>query len=306
MPEPKAGWDLYRTFLAVIRGKTLSAAARMLGLAQPTAGRHIHDLEKILGTALFVRSRRGLVPTPAALAIVPYAEAMSAAAAAVNRLSSAEAQDERGVARITAGQLVAGEVLPAILADFCLRFPRIELEVSVSDQTEDLLRREADIAIRMLRPTQDGLVARRIGKVEIGLFAHRRYLESFGMPRTAQDLVNHRMIGFDRDAHALRTAGGVAAKLRREQFGFRCDNTAVQIAALQAGVGIGGYHVQLARRNPDLIRVLENEFRFEREMWLAVHRDARATRRIRLLLDFLATGLAGYVKQATSTRQLLK
>jgi DNA-binding transcriptional LysR family regulator len=300
MPEPKPGWDLYRTFLAVIRGKTLSAAARNLGLAQPTAGRHIQDLEKTLGTALFVRSRRGLVPTPAALAIVPYAEAMSAAAAAVHRLSSAETQDERGVVRVTAGQLVAGEVLPAILADFCVRFPRIELEISVSDQNEDLLRREADIAVRMLRPIQGELVARRIGTVELGLFAHRRYVDSFGIPRTAEDLLNHRMIGFDRDAHAIRSAGGAAAKLRREQFGFRCDNNAVQIAAMYAGVGIGGYHVQLARRNPDLVRVLESEFRFKREMWLAVHRDARATRRTRLLFDFLAARLAGYINQGAA------
>src|SRR5438552_1450244 len=125
MLKPEAGWDLYRTFLAVMRERTLSAAARKLDLAQPTAGRHIQDLETTLGTPLFVRSKRGLAPTPAAMAIVPYAEAMSAAASAVHRLSSAEAEDARGVVRMTAGQLVAAEVLPAILADFCRRFPRI-------------------------------------------------------------------------------------------------------------------------------------------------------------------------------------
>jgi DNA-binding transcriptional LysR family regulator len=296
MTKPEPGWDLYRTFLAVIREKTLSAAARKLGLAQPTAGRHIQDLEIKLGTALFARSKRGLIPTPAALAIVPYAEEMSAAASAVHRLSSAEAQDERGVVRITAGQLVANEVLPAILVNFCLRFPRIELELSVSDRNEDLLRREADIAVRMLRPTQSTLVARRIGTVEIGLFAHRRYVEAFGMPGTAQDLATHRMIGFDRDSHAIRSARGRAAQMRREHFSFRCDNTAVQIAAMRAGVGIGGYHVQLARRNPDLVRVLPKEFCFKREMWLAVQREGLAARRTRLLFDDLVTGLAAYIK----------
>jgi len=302
MKKPEPGWDLYRTFLAVIREKTLSAAARKLGLAQPTAGRHIQDLETTLGTALFVRSKRGLVPTPAAVAIVPYAEEMSAAASAVHRLSSAEAQDEQGVVRITAGQLIANEVLPAILADFCQRFPRIELELSVSDQNEDLLRRAADIAVRMRRPTQSAIVARRIGTVEIGLFAHRRYVEACGMPGTAEELSTHRMIGFDRDSHAIRTAGGRAAQLRREDFSFRCDNSAVQIAAMQAGVGIGGYHVQLARRIPDLVRVLPREFRFEREMWLAVQREALATRRIRLLFDELATGLAAYIKEGTAMK----
>ena len=296
MEDAEPGWDLYRTFLAVIRERTLSAAARRLQLAQPTAGRHIQDLETKLGTPLFVRTKRGLLPTAAALAIVPHAEAMFAAASAVHRLSSAETQDERGVVRITAGQLVASEVLPAILAEFCRRFPRIELELSVSDRNEDMLLREADIAVRMVRPTQGALVTRRIGTVELGLYAHRRYLDTFGMPQTVRELASHRRIGFDRDSHAVRSAGGAAAQLRREDFGFRCDNTAVQIAAMSAGVGIGAYHIQLAPRHPDLVRVLPGEFRFKREMWLAVHRDARATRRIRLVFDHLAVGLAGYIK----------
>jgi DNA-binding transcriptional LysR family regulator len=296
MTNAEPGWDLYRTFLAVIRERTLSAAARRLNLAQPTAGRHIQDLETRLGTPLFVRSKRGLTPTPAALAIIPHAEAMFTAAAAVNRLSSAESQDEGGAVRITAGQLVASEVLPGILADFGRRFPRIEFELSVSDRNEDLLTREADIAIRMVRPTQQQLIARRIGTVEIGLFAHRSYVDSFGTPTSVRDLSSHRRIGFDRDSHAVRSAGGAAAHLRREDFGFRCDNTAVQIAAMQAGVGIGAHHVHLAQRNPDLVRILPRDFRFKREMWLAIHRDARSTRRIRLLFDELATGLGHYVR----------
>jgi DNA-binding transcriptional LysR family regulator len=291
------GWDLYRTFLAVIREKTLSAAARSLQLAQPTAGRHIQDLEAKLGAPLFVRSKRGFLPTAVGLAIVPHAEAMSAAASAVYRLSSAEAQGEQGVVRITAGQLVACDVLPDMLAEFCRQFPRIELELSVSDRNEDMLNREADIAVRMMRPTQGALVTRLIGTVELGLFAHRRYVDTFGVPQSTRELASHRWIGFDRDAHAVRSFGGAAARLRREDFGFRCDNTAVQIAALNAGAGIGAYHVQLAQRRPDLVRVLRKEFRFKREMWLAVHRDARATRRTRLLFDHLATRLARYVKE---------
>lgn len=299
MDTREPAWDLYRTFLAVIREKTLSAAARSLQLAQPTVGRHIQDLEAKLGAPLFARSKRGFLPTAVALAMVPHAEAMFAAASAVHRLSSAEAQGEQGVVRVTAGQLVACEVLPDILAEFCRQFPRIELELSVSDHNEDMLNREADIAVRMLRPTQGALVTRLMGTVELGLYAHRRYVDSFGLPQSARELASHRRIGFDRDAHAVRSAGGAAARLRREDFGFRCDHTAVQIAALNAGAGIGALHVQLAQRRPDLVRVLRKEFKFKREMWLAVHRDARATRRIRLVFDHLAVGLARYVKEAT-------
>jgi len=296
MDQTEPAWDLYRTFLAVVRGGSFSAAARELGLTQPTAGRHVEALEMTLGTPLFTRSRRGLIPTAVALAILPHAEAMAAAAAALHRTSSAEADDERGTVRVTAGQLVGHEVLPAILGTFCSRYPRIELELTVSDHNEDLLRREADIAVRMARPKQQLLVARRIGTVEVGLFAHREYVAAFGQPNKPEDLRGHRLIGFDRDAHGIRSAGGAAAQMRREQFGFRCDSGAVQIAAMRAGVGIGGYHVQLARRDPNLLRVLEKTFKFTREMWLAMHRDLRATRRIRLLFDHLAAGLTAYVK----------
>jgi DNA-binding transcriptional LysR family regulator len=296
METREPGWDLYRTFLAVIAEKTLSAAARRLQVAQPTVGRHIQDLEAKLGTPLFVRSKRGFIPTAVALAIVPHAEAMFAAASAVHRLSSADAQGEEGVVRITAGQLVACDVLPDMLAEFCRQYPRIELELSVSDRNEDMLNREADIAVRMIRPTQGALVTRLMGTVELGLYAHRRYVDTFGVPQSVRELASHRWIGFDRDAHAVRSFGGAAARLRREDFRFRCDNAAVQIAALHAGAGIGAYHVQLAQRRPDLVRVLPRDFRFKREMWLAVNRDARGTRRTRLAFDHLAVRLARYVK----------
>jgi DNA-binding transcriptional LysR family regulator len=292
MSQTEPAWDLYRTFLAVMREGSFSAAARSLELAQPTAGRHIEMLEAMLGTSLFKRSRRGLVPTRAALAVLPQAEAMAAAAATMRRTCSAEWQEERGAVRLTASQLMSNEVLPGPLARFCNRYPRIEIELVVSNRNEDVLRRDADVAVRMMRPTQDALLTRRLRTVEIGLFAHRSYLERFGVPHTQADLARHRLIGFDQDAHGIRSAGGSAAELRREHFGFRCDSATVQLAAVRAGAGIGGHHVHWARSEPDLVRVLEGTFKFKREMWLVMHRDAKATRRIRLLFEHLAHELA--------------
>src|SRR5690242_19894242 len=170
MTQEEPEWNLYRTFLEVVHTGSFSAAARRLGLAQPTAGRQIEALETTLGTRLFHRSRRGLTPTHAALAIVPHAQAMAAASAAAHRISSAERQEEQGVVRITASELVSNEVLPPILADFCLRYPKIQLEVAPSNYNEDVLRRDSDIAVRMTRPAQGALVARRIGTVSVGLF----------------------------------------------------------------------------------------------------------------------------------------
>jgi len=296
MSDTDPGWNLYRTFLAVVRDGSFSAAARRIGVTQPTAGRHIEALETVIGTRLFTRSPRGLMPTEAALALVPHAEAMAAAAAALARTSSGEARAERGTVRVTAAELVGCEVLPTILAEFGFRYPGIALELTLSNRNLDLLRRDADIAIRMVRPTQQSLVARRIGSVEVGLFVHRRYAEVYGVPKSAADLPRHRLIGFDRDPHAIQSAGGRAAELRREQFRFRSDSGPAQVAALRAGVGIGGCHVLIARRDPDLLRVLERAFTFRREMWLAMHRDVKATRRVRLLFDHLGEALTAYVR----------
>ncbi len=240
--DPTApGWDLYRTFLAVVREGSLSAASRRIGATQPTAGRHIEALEAVIGTSLFTRSPRGLIPTAAAHELVPHAEAMAAAAASLHRAASGEALGESGTVRVTASQLIGHEVLPPILAEFGWRHPRIALELSLSDHQEDMLRGDADIAVRMARPTQKSLVVRRIAGLKLGLFAHRRYAQAFGLPQTPEALASHRLIGFDRDPRGLAVVLG-ATRLRREQFGFRCDSGPAQLAALRAGVGIGGCH----------------------------------------------------------------
>lgn len=295
MTNAMPGWDLYRTFLAVAQEGSLSGAARRLGLTQPTVGRQIEALETRLRSGLFVRSPRGLSPTAAAREIISYAEAMAAAADALQRVASGEARGEEGTVRLTASEIVGHEVLPPILGPFARRYPRIVLELVLSNRVENLLRRDADIAIRMARPTQKALVARRIGSVKLGLFAHRRYVEAFGLPETPEALAHHRWIGFDRDPAAFRPIGSPPLRLTREQFGFRCDNGPAQLAAMRAGIGIAGCHVPIAKRDSDLIRVLERPFTFTLDMWLAMHRDTRSTRRVRLLFDYLAERLGRYV-----------
>src|SRR5690348_9795282 len=152
MVKREPGWELYRSFLATVRERSLSGAARALGLTQPTLGRHIDELEQALGgIALFTRSQLGLVPTDAALALVPHAEAMAASAAALVRAASGAAGAASGSIRLTASEIVGGEVLPPILADFREGNPGIAVELVLSNATEDLLRREADIAVRMVR-----------------------------------------------------------------------------------------------------------------------------------------------------------
>jgi DNA-binding transcriptional LysR family regulator len=289
-------WDELRTFLEVARDGTLSGAARRLGVTQPTVGRHIDALDTALGATLFTRSPRGLTATPAALALGPHAEAMAAAAAALGRAASGEAAGDRGAVRVTASDVIGCEVLPPIIAAFHSAHPGIAIELALTNRNEDLARRDADIAVRMVRPTQSGLVARKIGASRIGLYAHRDYLARFGQPRSLADLAGHCVIGFDRDNSSFRGAGDFARRLRREDFGFRCDNDLAQLAALRAGVGIGGCQENIARRMPELVAVLPNAIPYALEVWLVMHEDLKATRRVRLLFDHLAAGLARYVK----------
>lgn len=295
MADLEPDWSHYRTFLAVIRAGSFSAAARLTGSTQPTIGRQIQALEATLGRKLFTRSQRGLLPTAAAQELLLHAESMAAAAAALRRASSGGASEEAGTVRLTTGEQMGLEVLPPILAEFAREHPKVELELSLSNRNEDLLRRDADIAVRLVRPTQKALIARRIGSVKFGLFAHRNYIDAYGQPRTLPDLSHHRLVGFDRDMHVLRAPGGAAAKLQREDFAVRTDNVAAQVAMLRAGLGITACQVNIARLDPNLVPILAKEMAFEREAWLVTHPDLKDVRRVRLLFDHLARGLKRYV-----------
>jgi DNA-binding transcriptional LysR family regulator len=291
MPAPD--WDHYRSFLAVVTTGSLSGAARALGLSQPTVGRHIEALEAALGGgALFTRSPGGLRPTEAALALRPHAEAMALAAEALVRTASGEAEAVRGAIRITASEIVGAEVLPPILTDFHEQRPAVAIELALSNRPEDLLRREADIAVRMVRPSQEALLARRIGTVALGLFAHRRYLQRHGAPASLTD-PGQAAVGFDRDPSVARAASALGYPLTREFFAFRSDSDLAQLAALRAGFGVGGCMFGIARRDPDLIQVLP-DLGFELEMWVVMHEDLKSSRRMRLMFDHLVEALTAY------------
>jgi DNA-binding transcriptional LysR family regulator len=298
MTQREPGWELFRTFLEVVRDGSLSGAARKLALTQPTVGRHIDALERSLELSLFSRSPQGLTATPAALELVSYAETMASASAALRRTASGGAKADRGTVRVTASEMIGCEVLPPILARFRDSHPGITLELALSNRNEDLLRRDADIAVRMVRPRQKSLVARRIGKSVIGFYAHRNYAQRYGLPKEIAELGKHCLIGFDRDGLALRSLGRLPRAVTRDSFGFRCDSDLAQFAALRAGVGIGGCQQNIARRFEELVPVLAKAIRFELEVWLAMHEDMKSTGRVRLLFDHLAAGLSAFVRGA--------
>ncbi|HVJ40693.1 MAG TPA: LysR family transcriptional regulator [Dongiaceae bacterium] len=289
-------WDLYRSFLSVLRTGSLSGAARELGLTQPTIGRHISDLEAALGgVLLFTRSQQGFNPTETAEALRPHAEAMAQAAAACLRTASGAADELAGTIRLTASEIVGSEVLPPILTAFRRRYPTIEIELVLSNRIDDLLQREADIAIRMTRPSQAALVARQLGSIRLGLHAHKDYLAGAGVPTTAEALQRHSLIGFDAETPFIRRLSASGLIVSRDMFAFRSDSDLAQLAAIRAGFGIGICQTGLARRDSKLVRVLPAEFAVDLPVWLVMHADLKAVRRIRLLVDHLASALADYI-----------
>lgn len=295
MAKPEPGWELYRTFLEVLREGSLSGAARSLGLTQPTVGRHIESLEAALGVSLFIRTQRGFSPTDKALSLKPYAETLAATSAALMRVASNDAERVEGTVRITASDVIAAEVLPPILRDLYDAYPEVEIELVPSNRLEDLLRRESDIAIRMVRPSQGALVAKRIGDIPLGLYAHRDYLRRHGTPASIEELAGHALIGYDRRTTFIRSVEKYMPAVWRDNFTLRTDSDLAAIAALRAGYGIGVCQVGLARRDPNLVRLFPGQVRFHLDTWLAVHENLRDSPCCRVVFAGLAEGLQQYV-----------
>ena len=288
------GWELYRSFLGVFREGSLSGAARQLGITQPTVGRHIAALETALGVVLFTRSPNGLLPTALARTLRAHAETMERTAAALERAASSQGEEVRGVVRVSASEVVGVEVLPPILTQLRQTHPHLRVELVLTNRLSDLLQLEADIAVRMVRPSQEQLLARRIGLIEIGLHARDDYLLKHGTPLHMQDLASHSVIGFDQENAFIRS---LAIKgFERSTFACSSDSDLAQLALIRAGAGIGGCQVQLAKRDPRLRRVLPEGVALRLDTWVTMHEDLRNSPRCRVMFDALVEGLQRYVQ----------
>lgn len=287
---PDIEWELWRTFLAVLEAGSLSGAARELGIAQPTAGRHVAALERALGTVLFTRSPTGLIATVAAEALRRDAAGMRSTAAALAR--TAVSTRAVGTVRLAASEIVGVELLPDILATLAREHPALEVELVLSNRVQDLLRREADVAVRMVRPAQDALVARRVGAIEVGLHAHADYLARRGTPCTVDELAGHTLIGVDQSSPHVRAIAGSLPWIDTIGFGLRADSDLAQLALIRAGAGIGFCQAGFAGREPALVRVLKTAVSVSMEMWIAMHEDLRSSARCRIVFDALVAGLS--------------
>lgn len=290
-------WTLLRSFLAVVEGGSLSTAAKSIGATQPTLSRHIRELETALGVILFTRSAQGLDPTNAALGLIEDARAMGAAAEALNLKAQGRSQQLFGTVRLTASVIVANLMLPPILAALRQAEPSIQIEIVASDTNQNLLRRDADIAIRMADPTQNAIIARKLGDTPIGLFGTRAYFDRRGRISSKEDLIHHDLIGLDRSDFLIRGFAAHGIGLTREQFALRTDDGMLTWNLLLAGAGIGIAQIVLASRHATLEQVDGGIKLGALPVWLVMSEEVRHNARVRRVADFLSAAVGAVLRQ---------
>lgn len=284
-------WNLIKSFLLVVDAGSLSAASKSSGISQPTLSRHMDELEASLGVVLFVRGRRGALPTDAAIAIMDHAREIHSATRALSLSATGKSEELRGTVRITASQMVASYILPEIIAALMDVSPEVEIELVATDEVESLSEREADIAVRMVRPQQPNLVARKVNEIMLGSYAHKSYINRYGSLEKATELLHHRVIGYDKDHRIISAMNAMGIAVDRSNFRLRSDDQIACWHALCAGIGVGFAPNYLARKNPDLIAV-GKEFPIPTlPVWLVTHREIKTSRRIRMVFDFLVEEL---------------
>ena len=292
-PKPLAAfdWTLVRSFLAVLDAGSLMGAARKLGAQQPTLSRHVAELEAQLGAPLFERTGRGVLPTAAALAIADAARQMEVGADTLARTLMRQRETTSGTVRITTSEVAASYLLPPVLAQLQLAEPGIQIELVGSNQISNLLRREADIAVRMMRPAQSSLVARKLGDIPIKACAHSSYLQRAGTPRQPADLLQHRLIGYDRDHTIERGFASMGFALPRQNFVLRTDNQLAYGRLVAAGAGVGFVAAYNVAHWPGVQTLLPMLPIPPLPCWLAVHREIRGSALVRRVYDFLAQAI---------------
>jgi DNA-binding transcriptional LysR family regulator len=284
-------WNRARAFLVTAEEGSLSAAARALGMTQPTLGRQVTALEEELGVALFERVGRGLTLTAGGMELLEHVRTMGEAANHVTLAASGQSQSIEGTICITASEVISAFLLPPILARLRRIHPGVEIKLVASNTIHDLRRREADIAIRSGRPTDPNLVATRLRDTPARLYATRAYLKQIGNPASAADLGSADFIGFGEDDRFLHGLNALGFDLTPRNFPIQVANHMVLWELVKSGLGIGAIIDEVGDAEPLVERVLPSMAPIPVPAWLVAHREVHTSRRVRLVFDLLAEWL---------------
>lgn len=284
-------WNRARAFLVTAEEGSLSAAARALGMAQPTLGRQVDALEKELDVLLFDRVGRRLILTEYGHDLLEHVRAMGDAASRVSLSASGKSQALTGNVSISASEMFAARLLPPILARLHSEHPGIDVEIVATNTASDLRRREADIAVRNFRPTEPDLVAKKIEDSEGYLYAATAYLDAIGRPRTMEALSRAEFIGFDRSEQLIGLLNGLGFSLDQSNFRIVSENHVVIWELVRQGLGVGVMAGVIGDREVGVERALPGMAPIVFPTWLVSHRELHTSRRVRVVFDLLAEEL---------------
>ncbi len=288
----KLDWNQLRAFLETAETGSLSAAARKLGLTQPTLSRQVAAIEQRLDVTLFERVGKRMVLTDTGLDLLEHARAMGAAADALGLSATGRSQAVEGVVSVSASDAVAAHLLPPLVRQLRKDDPGIAIEVISSNALSDLRRREADIAIRHVKPEQPDLIARLIREASASFYASEDWVTVHGHPRSAEDAATLPFVGSDRSGQYLAYLQRHGLPVTEASFSCYADHSVSHWALVRQGLGIGAMMEEIARETPGIRRVLDDVPPVRFPIWLVTHRELRTSRRIRVVFDALARGLA--------------
>lgn len=297
----KFDWNQARAFLVTAEEGSLSAAARALGMTQPTLGRQVTALEEELGVVLFERVGRGLMLTQSGTDLLEHVRRMGEAANHVMLSATGQALAIEGSICITASDVVAGCLLPPILSELRAIHPGIDVKLIASNAVSDLKRREADIAIRSGKPTDQALVATRLRDTPARLYATPAYLERLGCPKTAEQLVHADFIGFKAGDSFLPGLNALGIQVTRKNFPIHTENHWVLWELVKQGLGIGAIIEEIGDAEPTVTRVLPAMMPIPVPMWLVAHREVRTSRRVRAVFDAIHRHLGPHERRAAGS-----
>lgn len=285
-------WNQLKAFLETAETGSLSAAARKLGLTQPTLSRQVAAIEQKMGVTLFERVGKTMALTPTGMDLLEHARAMGTAAEALGLAATGRSQALGGVVSVSATDAVAAILLPPLVKQLRQQEPGISIEVIPSNAMSDLLRREADIAIRHVKPEQPELIARFIREASACFYASEDWVKTHGHPRSAEDATHVPFVGSDRSGNYLGYLRMHGLPVSEANFSCYADHTVAHWALVRQGLGIGAMMEEIARDTPGIVRVLDDVPPVRFPVWLVTHRELRTSRRIRVVFEALAQGLA--------------
>ncbi len=284
-------WNQARAFLVTAEEGSLSAAARALGLTQPTLSRQVAGLEDALDVTLFERTSRALLLTQSGVELLSHFRTMGDAANTISLAATGQSEAVTGHVLISATNLMATHFLPPVLKNLRKTAPDLQIEIIASNELNDLRRREADIAIRHSRPKDEALFAKRLRDTTAHLFASKQYLDEVGRPKTLSDLEKLTFVGFDQPELRLGLMASRGLNLTTANFNFSTSSATLTLELVRQGFGIGILPIEIGAAYPEL----ENPFLgFEPisiETWLVAHRELKTNLRIRVVFDLLAEGI---------------